>query len=69
MTRERLSRNRAPARESLPASAKLFVPMPEDELVAGELELVQAHFAALIARVFASEDLCDIQPGGDKPWP
>jgi len=55
--------------QRLPASAKLFVSIPEDELIAGELELVQAHFAALIAQVFPPEDHCDTAHGGDQPWP
>jgi hypothetical protein len=65
---ERRQRNRVPGARGAPASAKLFVPIPEDELLAGELELIQAHFAALIARVFPPEDHSDTH-GGNQLWP
>ena len=55
--------------QSPPASVKLLVSLPEDELVAGELELIQAHLAGLLDRVFPPEvDTLD-NKGKDEPWP
>jgi hypothetical protein len=43
--------------------------LPEDALVAGELELLQAHCAELVDRVFLSEVDSDPDTGDDQPWP
>ena len=50
-------------------SAKLLVSLPEDELVAGELELVYAHLAGLIDRVFPPVVESEDYNGKDLPWP
>ena len=52
-----------------PASVTLFMALPEDALVAGELELLQAHCAELVDRVFLSEVDSDPDTGDDQPWP
>jgi hypothetical protein len=52
-----------------PASVKLLVPLPEDELVAGELELIYAHLAGLLDRVIPPEVDSDNHNGDDSPWP
>ena len=70
MASERRKRNSASGEQNVPASVKLFVPLPEDELVAGELELIQAHLAGLIDRVFPPEvDSDHHNHGDDTPWP
>ena len=51
------------------ASVKLLVPLPEDELVPGELELIYAHLAGLLDRVLQPEVDSDPHHGGDKQWP
>jgi len=51
------------------ASVKLLVPLPEDELVAGELELIYAHLAGLLDRVIPPEVDSDNHNGDDSPWP
>ena len=38
-------------------------------LLAGELELIQAHLVGLIDRVFPPEVDSDRHHGDDKPWP
>jgi hypothetical protein len=43
--------------------------LPEDALLNGELELIQAHFAGLIDQVFAPEVDSDPHQGDDTPWP
>ena len=68
MASERRQRNSASGGQRPPAFVKLFVPLPEDQLLAGELELIQAHFAGLIDRVFAEVD-SETHHGGDTPWP
>ena len=68
MASKRRQRNSEAGGQPLPASVKLFVSLPEDALVAGELELIQAHFAGLIDRVFAEVD-SEAHHGGDTPWP
>jgi hypothetical protein len=55
--------------QSAPASVKLLVPLPEDELVAGELELIYAHLAGLLDRVIPREVDSDNHNGDDSPWP
>jgi len=42
--------------------------LPEDALLAGELELIQAHFAGLIDQVFAPEVDSEPHLGDDKSW-
>jgi hypothetical protein len=42
--------------------------LPEDALLDGELELIQAHFAGLIDRVFQEVD-SEANNRDDKPWP
>jgi len=66
---ERRQRNSASGGQSPPAFVKLFVPLPEDQLLAGELELIQAHLAGLMDRVFPPEVDSDHYHGDDKPWP
>jgi hypothetical protein len=68
VTSERRQRNSASGGQRPPASVKLFGSLPEDALVAGELELIQAHFAGLIDRVFAEVD-SETHHGDDTPWP
>ena len=51
-----------------PASVTLFMDLPEDALVAGELELLQAHCAELVDRVFQDVD-SEPDHGDDTPWP
>jgi len=43
--------------------------LPEDALVAGELELLQAYCAALLDRVFLPAVDSDPNTGDDQPWP
>lgn len=43
-----------------PVFIKLLIPLPEDQLVPGEIELIQAHFARLIDQVFLPEDGSEI---------
>ena len=50
-------------------SVKLLLSLPEDALVAGELELVLAHLAGLIDRVITPEVDPESQDGDDAPWP
>jgi hypothetical protein len=67
---ERRKRSRVSSKHSAPASVKLFVPLPEDALVPGELELIQAHLAGPIDRVFLPEEVdSDPHHGDDAPWP
>ena len=69
MAGERRKRNGMFGEHNPPASVKLVLSLPEDELVAGELELIQAHLAGLIDRVFPPEvDSLD-NNGKDLPWP
>jgi hypothetical protein len=58
--------SRAGERSSLP-SVKLLLSLPEDELVAGELEIIQAHLAGLLDRVFPPDS--KDHNGEDTPWP
>ena len=53
---------------SAPASVTLLMALPEDALLDGELELIQAHFAGLVDRVF-QEVNSEGNNGDDKPWP
>ena len=69
MARERRKRNGMAGEQSAPASVKLLVPLPEDELVAGELELIYAHLAGLLDRVIPPEVDSDNHNGDDSPWP
>jgi len=50
-------------------SVKLLVALPEDALLAGELELVLAHLAGLIDRVITPEVDSEPHHGDDAPWP
>ena len=68
MASERRKRNGA-GEQNTPLSVNLILSLPEDELVAGELELIQAHLAGLLDRVFPPEvDALD-NKGKDEPWP
>ena len=69
MASERRKRNGAAGAPGAPASVTLLMALPEDALVAGELELIQAHCAGLIDRVFAPEVDSDHYNGDDTPWP
>jgi hypothetical protein len=66
---ERRQRNSASGGLCPPASVKLFVSLPEDALVAGELELIETHLAGLFDRLFAPEIDSQIQHEDDTPWP
>jgi hypothetical protein len=66
---KRRARHEAAGGPSAPASVKLFVSLPEDALVAGELELIQTHLAAMIDRVFPLEVDSETHHGDDQPWP
>ena len=68
MASERRQRNSASGGQRPPAAVKLFVSLPEDALVAGELELIETHLAGLFERVFAPEVDSEIQHGDDTPW-
>ena len=68
MASERHARRRAAGEPPAPVSVNLFMSLPEDALVAGELELIQTHLAGLVDQVFAPA----VDPethGGDQPWP
>ena len=69
MAGERRKRNGMAGKQSAPASVKLLVPLPEDELVAGELELIFAHLAGLLDRVIPPVVDSDNHNGDDSPWP
>ena len=69
MASERRQRNSASGGQRPPASVKLFMSLPEDALVAGELELIQTHLAGLFDRVFAPEVDSETHHGDDTPWP
>ena len=69
MASERRQRNRVSGARGAPGSAKLFMSLPEDALLAGELELIQTHLAGLIDRVFAPEVDSETHHGDDQPWP
>ena len=51
------------------ASVTLLLALPDNALLAGELELIQAHLAGLVDRVFAPEIDSEANHGDDKPWP
>ena len=70
MASERRQRNSGSGGQRRPpASVKLFVSLPEDALVAGELELIETHLARLFDRVFAPEVDSEMRHGDDTPWP
>jgi len=66
---ERRERNSASGGQRPPASVKLFMSLPEEALVAGELELIQTHLAGLFDRVFAPAVDSETAHGDDQPWP
>jgi len=43
--------------------------LPEDALVAGELELIETHLTGLFDRIFLPEVDAETHHGGDTPWP
>jgi len=45
------------------------IPLPEDELDPGELELVFAHLAGLLERANLRDLNADPEIGGEPPWP
>jgi hypothetical protein len=67
MASERRRRNGREGEQSAPPSVKLSLSLPEDELVAGELELIQAQLAGLLNRVFPPKS--NDHNGEDSPWP
>ena len=67
MASARRKRYVAAGEPSAPASVTLLMAIPEDALLDGELDLIQAHFAGLIDRVFQDVD-SDANTGGDTPW-
>ena len=69
MAGERYKLNRASGAQHAPASVKLFLSLPEDALVAGELELIRTHLVGLIDRVWAPPVDSATHSGDDKPWP
>lgn len=52
-----------------PASVTLLIALPEDALVTGELELLQAHCAELVDQVFLPAVDSEPHDGDDTPWP
>ena len=54
-------------RSDNPVFVKLLIPLPEDQLVSGEIELLQAHFAGFIDRVFLPEDGSEDKALGKVP--
>jgi len=66
---ERHTGHGAAGEPGAPASVKLFLSLPEDALVAGELELIQTHLAELFDRVFAPAVDAETHHGDDTPWP
>jgi len=70
VSRKRHNGNGSAGEQNTPGSVKLFVPLPEDALVPGELELIQAHLAGLLDRVFLPKEVdSDLHHGDDAPWP
>ena len=69
MASERHQRNSPSSGDSPPASVKLLMSLPEDALVAGELELIQTHLTGLFDRIFPPEVDSETHHGDDKPWP
>ena len=69
MTSARRQRNSGSGGQRPPASVKLFLSLPEDALVAGELELIQTHLAGIIEQVFPPEVDSEPRQGDDQPWP
>ena len=69
MASEWRQRNSGSGGQRPPASVKLFVSLPEEALVAGELELIQTHLAGLIDQVLAPALDSETDHGGDQPWP
>ena len=53
MSSERRQRNSASGGQRPPAFVKLFVPLPEDQLLAGELELIDRK----------TKNISKVQPG------
>ena len=51
----------------IPAAVMLFLRVPEDALVAGELELLQAYCAQLVNQVFLPALDSDPDTGDDQP--
>jgi hypothetical protein len=68
MASERRQRNNGSGGQRPPAFVKLSVSLPEDQLLAGELELIQAHLAGLLDRVFPPEVDSDRHHGDHTPW-
>ena len=69
MASEQRQRPNGSGGQRSPASVKLFMSLPEDALVAGELELIQTHLAELVDQVFAPDDHSDTCNEGDQLWP
>ena len=69
MASERRQRHSEAGGQRPPASVKLFGLLPEDALVAGELELIRSHLAGIIDRVFAPEVDSETHHADDTPWP
>ncbi len=69
MASKRRKRNGAAGAPGAPASVTLLMALPEDALLAGELELIQAHCAGLIDRVLLPEVDSEANNGDDTPWP
>jgi len=65
----RRQRNGAAGAPGAPTSVTLIMALPEDALVAGELELLQAHCAELVDRVLLPAVDSDPAAGDDPPWP
>ena len=69
MASKRHTGHAAAGEPGAPASVNLFMSLPEDALVAGELELIQTHLAGLFDRVFAPAVDSETAHGDDQPWP
>ena len=67
MASERRKRDGA-GEPGAPVSVTLLMALPEDALLAGELELIQAHCAGLIDHVFQDVD-SELHHGDHTPWP
>ena len=69
MANKRHKRNGTAGAPDAPVSVTLLMALPADALLAGEFELIQAHFAGLIDQVLAPEVDSEANNGGDTPWP
>ena len=70
MSSTRTPRNGGEGTQCLLPSVKLIaIPLPEDELVQGELDLIFAHLAGLLERANLPDLNSDPEIVGEPPWP